>query len=116
MAKVLIVEDNDSMRNFMARFVSIAGHKTIECHSTTEAERLVDIECPDMVLTDHDLAPREEKGLELATRLKEKGVRVIVMSADPNIKTFAEERGVPFYYKLDPVTELLSQVKEACHV
>lgn len=116
MIKVMIVEDDEGIRQSISRLLVTKGYTTIEWPGTTGAEKMINLMHPDMILTDNDLGPGEEKGLDMATRLKEKGLRVMLMSGDPSIKISAEERGLPFYFKLDPLPDLFSKLREVCHV
>jgi len=55
---------------------------------------------PDLVLTDHNLGDCET-GLSIAHKLKCKGIRAILMSADPTVKGPSLSMGVTFVLKTD---------------
>lgn len=114
MAKVMIVEDNEGVRQSISRLLATKGYTTIEWPGTTGAEKMINLMHPDMILTDNDLGPGEEKGLDMATRLKEKGLRVILMSGD-DLSSEAAIRGIPFYRKPLPLLELFAKIREVCH-
>jgi two-component system, cell cycle response regulator DivK len=69
MAKsVLIVEDNDHLRNIFASIVQISGHQAIVAASGTEGiERAISLK-PDLILLDLDLP--DMAGIDVARTLK----------------------------------------------
>lgn len=81
--RILIVEDNKLIRTGLVALFSRKGHIPITRIDTTGVESLLEI-CPqDLVLTDNNLGFGKESGLALARRLHEKGVNVVLLSADP---------------------------------
>ena len=66
MAKILIAEDDDSMRNFLARAVRRAGYKVVAVDRGTRALPYLAAGDIDLLLT--DIVMPEMDGIELAQR------------------------------------------------
>ena len=80
MARILLAEDDDSLRGFMGRALERAGHEVTICEHGDEAIASLDDGPWDLLLTDIVMpAPR---GPELADRLRaiRPDIRVIYMS------------------------------------
>ena len=115
MKTVLIVEDNASVRASLGIVFTRKGYKVIECPGSTGVGKIIKQLHPDIVLTDHNLNPGEEEGFSLAIRLQAEGVKVILMSADPNIGETAAANGLPFIQKPFSVQPLLNMIEEVSH-
>jgi len=116
METVLIVEDNDTVRHTLGTIFSRKGYKAIEWPGSTGVDKLIKRLHPDIVLTDHNLNPGEEEGLSLALRLRAKGVKVMLMSADPFIGETAAANGLPFIQKpfsMQPLLNMIAEVVQA---
>ena len=99
--KVLLIEDEEIMRNCLRVYLERSGHTVYEY---TRGEGAADYALkmrPDTVLIDHNLELDGPKGLEIAGELIREGQRAILMSGDPNIGGYAELAGVPFVEKSD---------------
>ena len=66
MARILLAEDDDSMRNFLARSIERAGHIVVAVETGTKALPLVASGDFDLLLT--DIVMPEMDGIELAQR------------------------------------------------
>lgn len=113
MAKVMIVEDNKRVMESLADILEFEGHTIIKWPCTTAAEHVIDLKHPDVVLTDNNLGEGEEKGIDMAVRFKDKGIKVLLMSGD-DLSEEADEKGIPFYMKASPLPLLFSKLEEAC--
>jgi len=80
---VLLVEDNDDLRESVREMLRGLGHTVIEAASADEAEALADLPGLDLVLSDIRLrGPRS--GLDLATALADRGLhRIALMTSLP---------------------------------
>lgn len=86
MAKILITEDEDSLRRFVARALRLDGHETIEAADGAEGlERLAEEEF-DLLLSDIRMPVMD--GIELAHRAAETrpNMRILLMTG------YAEQR------------------------
>ncbi len=79
--KILVVEDNDSLRAGIKLYLEDEGHDVSECQSGEEAFKLLDEERFDLIITDIKLG--ELSGIEVMERAKElsRDVEVIVITA-----------------------------------
>jgi PAS domain S-box-containing protein/putative nucleotidyltransferase with HDIG domain len=105
MAKVLIVDDEKSIRATLAEFVREDGHEVRTAESAAEALRLAEADPPDVVVTDIVL-PRMS-GVELLGRIHERfpDVQVVMITGEPTVETAAEavRRGA-FDYLAKPIS------------
>jgi len=115
MRTILIVEDDETVRRTLNTIFMRKGYKAIEWPGSTGVDKIIKHLHPDIVLTDHNLNPGEEEGFSLALRLRLEGVRVMLMSADPDIGELAEVNGLPFIQKPFDIQPLLNMVEEVFH-
>jgi len=115
MGTVLVVEDDESIRNSLDILLSREGHKVIVWPCSTGVEKLIQQIHPDFVLTDHNLGEGEEAGFSLAIRLKDKGFKVMLMSADPFIGEAAAANDLSFIQKPFDIKPLISKIAGAAH-
>ncbi len=105
MAKVLIVDDERSIRTTLAEFVREDGHEVRMAGSAVEALRLAEADPPDVVVTDIIL-PRMS-GVELLGLMHERfpDVQVIMITGEPTVETAAEAvRQGAFDYLAKPIS------------
>ena len=83
MATILIVDDEEPVRDFLAQLLAGAGHRTLQAVHGAEALELVEKERPDLVVS--DIMMPVLNGAELCRRLKARAdtpvIPVILMSA-----------------------------------
>jgi DNA-binding response OmpR family regulator len=79
-ARILVIDDNDSFRESLRMFLEAAGHQVLGAADGREGARLVRQHAPDLLLCDIFM-PRKD-GLEMIRELRHDfpGLRVIVMS------------------------------------
>ena len=107
---ILIIDDDESMRNCIRHFLERAGHTVYEYDKAEGAEKYALEMRPDLVLTDHNLGPKgTTTGLEIAGPLQRAGQPVLLMSGDATVRGFANLAGVQFVEKSD-IHELLDKV------
>jgi CheY-like chemotaxis protein len=82
-ATILIVDDEEPVRDFLAQLLADVGHRTLQAIHGAEALRLVENERPDLVIA--DIMMPVLNGAELCRRLKAgattNAIPVILMSA-----------------------------------
>ena len=82
-AMILIVEDDPSIRELLSVNLESSGHRVIEAGSAEEAEKLIMVSLPDLILLDWMLPGKS--GPQFATRLREfdrtKDVPIIMLTA-----------------------------------
>ena len=120
MVKVLIVEDNQAVRESTRLVLDGAGHEVLEAVSGLRIEETVDTRKPDLVLTDTLMPGRDGGETVMALRRRHPGVRIIAMSGGGNRGNLdlgmAKKLGIsvtltkPFEPKelIDRVTEILA--------
>ncbi len=102
-AKVLVADDEESMRFLLSRALEKSGFEVITANDGEEALELADRENPDLFLMDIRM-PRKD-GLEVlrCLRKKDKNAAVIVMTAKGSMKTAVEAmRNGAFNYLTKP--------------
>lgn len=82
-ATILVVEDDPAIRELLSINLESAGHRVIEAESAEDAEKLISVSIPDLILLDWMLPGKS--GPQLATRLREvdrtKDVPIIMLTA-----------------------------------
>ena len=68
MATILIVDDEEPVRDFLAQLLSDAGHRTLQAIHGAHALEMVDREQPDLVIS--DIMMPVLNGADLCRRLK----------------------------------------------
>jgi len=82
MAKILIVEDNQSIREAAAEYMKLAGHDLVEAGTVKKAEELLKRKMPDLVVLDVMLP--DGNGFLLAKKIRQEmkaGVPIIFLTA-----------------------------------
>jgi two-component system response regulator HydG len=115
-AKVLIVDDEESMRNFMEIMLSKEGYEVLCAGSGADAVQVVGRERPEIVIA--DLMMPNMSGLELLSEIKgiDEKIEVIVMTAFASVDTAldAMKRGAYDYitkpFKIDEIKLTLKKL------
>lgn len=115
MKTILVIDDCEGVRNSLKYLLEREGFEVKTWPGSTYADKVVKEINPDIVLTDHNFKPEEELGFPLALRLKEKGVKVILMSGDINIGIEAAAKEVPFLQKPYHIKSLLNMVTKVMY-
>ncbi len=116
MKKILVIEDDELLRNLFITLMERKGYKVATLSGSNKADETIKEFKPDIVLTDHNLGVGEEAGYTLAMRLKEQGYNVVLMSADANIGDKAFENNLDFCQKPFEAKILLNMLDKVCHV
>ncbi|MEP6786265.1 MAG: response regulator [Sphingomonadales bacterium] len=114
-ARVLVVEDDNSIRRLLRGALDRAGYAVLEAANAREAMAAIDIDKPDAVLLDLGLPDRD--GMELIQLVKARGDAVIlVVSAriDTSEKVAALDLGADDYLtKPFDTEEVLARIRTA---
>ena len=78
MARVLVVDDDDTARVAMRRVLSSLGHQATDVADGAEALRLLEVSHFDLVITDVYMATVD--GMELLMRIRQRGLNVPVVA------------------------------------
>jgi signal transduction histidine kinase/DNA-binding response OmpR family regulator len=119
MARVLIVDDEKSIRNTVSEFLRLGGHEVQAAEDADAAGALMQAQVFDVVVTDIIL-PRVS-GVTLLQRIKERtpDTQVIMMTGEPTVDTAVEAvRAGAYDYLAKPTSkrELLAVVGQAARV
>ena len=116
MSRVMVVDDQERMREMLCRLLAAEGHVTVAAPDGVEAlRRLADAEV-DLVLL--DLVMPHTNGMQVLTSLRDRGCRtpVIVISAVPDIAARVQALDVgaiDFVGKPFHASELLARVRRS---
>lgn len=119
MARVLIVDDEKSIRTTLSEFLREDGHELWAAENATDGLRIVSEVAPDVVVTDIVL-PRID-GITLLRKIHEESpeIQVVVITGEPTVDTAAEAvRQGAFDYLAKPITggEIRATVASAVRV
>ncbi|MCA6285216.1 cell cycle two-component system response regulator CpdR [Phenylobacterium sp.] len=94
MPRILLAEDDDSLRGFLARALQRAGHEVEACADGTEAAARIDRDW-DLLLTDIVMPGMD--GVELARLAAERhpGLRIMFITGFAAVALKAEETAPP---------------------
>jgi two-component system OmpR family response regulator len=65
---ILVVDDEASIRNLLTEFLTRSGYRVSDANSPTEAQRIVQRDPPQLIISDLQLA--DSDGLEMLDQLK----------------------------------------------
>jgi PAS domain S-box-containing protein/putative nucleotidyltransferase with HDIG domain len=105
MAKILIVDDEKSIRVTLAEFVKNEGHAVWTAENADEAMRLFSDVAPDVVVTDIILPGRDGIALLRTIHSQSPETQVVVITGEPTVDSAAEAvRQGAFDYLAKPIT------------
>ena len=115
--KVLIVEDEQNIKNFMSTILAANGFDTLMAGSAKEALSMISSHCPDLIILDLGLPDMD--GMEVLKQVRAwSSVPVIVVSARTHEgdKVAALDLGADDYIeKPFGTSELLARIRTAIH-
>ncbi len=97
MAKILVIEDDASMRRTISRILTSAGHEVTEAPNGAKGIKLCRTSCPDIIVT--DIFMPEKDGIEtiLDLRLEHPSTLilaisggVVILAAPPNAHQYLD--------------------------
>ena len=119
MAKVLIVDDEPSIRETLSEFVRETGHEAFAAADANEALEIVAQSRPDVVVCDIVLPGMDGTGLLERIRRIAPDAQVIMVTGEPTVETAADAvRQGAFDYLSKPVSrvEIQATVESALRV
>ncbi len=98
-AKILILEDEESLQDIFTRALRRAGYETTSAYTLAEGRRRMQEDTFDILLCDMRLPDGDGLTLlrECRDELQSAGTHVIVVSAEPQYSGMSEELGVEFF-------------------
>ena len=112
MEKILVIDDDEGMRRLLNIVFRRAGYTVTTLSSIKDADYAIEQFNPDVILTDHTFPSDEEQGLSLAMRLKERGLKVVLMSGNLEIGDKALENDLPYIQKPFMAKALIATLEE----
>lgn len=112
---ILIVDDEAAIRELLAQFLGHNGYRVVAVASAPEAERAVQNEPPQLIISDLQL--EESDGLEMISRLKAKlpGTPIILLTGvlfDPEVVRGPLSQKVSCYLeKTSSLSQILAEVR-----
>ena len=87
MARILLIDDDDSVRTMLRRMLAHFGHTVIEARNGKEGLALLPVANADVVIT--DIVMPEKDGLEVLMELRnlQSSVKIIVISGGGRLDT-----------------------------
>ncbi|HEV8201181.1 MAG TPA: response regulator [Candidatus Polarisedimenticolia bacterium] len=115
MARILIVDDEDSVRRMLSQLVESMGHEVVQARDGIAALELARHQSPDLILLDIDM--QGLNGLETLKRLRARDPRTIVIMVsgiqeEPRALKALEEGASDFVrkpFELSRLREILQQ-------
>jgi len=100
MASIVVIDDDDDMRDTMADLLSMEGHEVRTARNGVEGLQALDDRIPQLVLTDLEMPVLD--GCAMVYRmfvenLGRENVPIIVASGAPNLCQIAQALGTPYY-------------------
>jgi DNA-binding response OmpR family regulator len=100
MASIVLIDDDDDMRETMADLLSMEGHEVRTASNGVDGLQALDTRIPQLVLTDVEMPVLD--GCAMVYRmfvenLGRENVPIIVISGAPNLGQIAKALGTPYY-------------------
>jgi two-component system response regulator MprA len=111
MASIVLIDDDDDMRETMADLLAIEGHEVRTARNGVEGLQALDERFPQLVLTDVEMPVLD--GCAMVYRmfvenLGRENVPVIVISGAPDLCQIAKALGTPYYLVKPFALEMLT--------
>jgi DNA-binding NtrC family response regulator len=100
MASIVVIDDDDDIRDTMADLLSIEGHEVRTARNGVEGLQALDDRIPQLVLTDLEMPVLDGRAMVyrmFVENLGRENVPIIVASGAPNLRQIAQALGTPYY-------------------
>ena len=100
MASIVVIDDDDDMRDTMADLLSLEGHEVRTARNGVEGLQALDDRIPQLVLTDLEMPVLDGRSMVyrmFVENLGRENVPIIVASGAPNLGEIAKALGTPYY-------------------
>ncbi|MDD5439482.1 MAG: response regulator [Candidatus Omnitrophica bacterium] len=115
MKRILIVDDNSSVRGIYTRLLASVGYDVVEASNACDANEIVKRNPIDLILLDIRMPEVDGSIMYEVLRTFHKGVKIIVSSVYPLERQKKVIAGATDYYdKSRGIDELLQKVTKAC--
>ena len=112
---ILVVDDESDIREMIGQFLSLQGFRTSIVASPLEAEKVVGIDPPDLIISDLQL--EDSDGLRMIERLKAKAPKtpIILLTGvyfEPEVVRELMSKTITCYFqKTTPLSEIVKTVR-----
>jgi DNA-binding response OmpR family regulator len=100
MANLLIVDDDDDLRELLAELLSTSGHRVRSARDGEEGLVLVDEDEPDGILLDVDMPKLDGPGMATQMLIDDAGheqIPILLLSGCADLACVARAIGTPYY-------------------
>ncbi len=111
MASIVLIDDDDDMRETMADLLAIEGHEVRTARNGVEGLQALDDRLPQLVLTDIEMPVLDGRAMVFrmfVENLGRENVPIVVTSGAPDLGAIARALGTPYYlakpFPLDVLT------------
>src|SRR5688572_11222030 len=87
MARILVTDDEEGIREFMADTLVMDGHEVVQAPDGAEAARLLDARAFDLLITDLQMPRLDGMSLVRKVRSEQPELQVIVLTAHGSVDT-----------------------------
>jgi DNA-binding NtrC family response regulator len=116
MASIVVIDDDDDMRDTMADLLSIEGHEVRTARNGVEGLQALDERIPQLVLTDLEMPVLDGRAMVyrmFVENLGRENVPIIVASGATNLGQIARALGTPYYvakpFTFDTLTSIIER-------
>jgi DNA-binding response OmpR family regulator len=117
MASIVLIDDDDDMRDTMADLLAIEGHEVRTARNGVEGLQALDDRLPQLVLTDVEMPVLDGRAMVFrmfVENLGRENVPIIVTSGAPDLGDIARALGTPYYLaKPFPLETLTATIDKA---
>jgi DNA-binding NtrC family response regulator len=117
MASILLIEDDDDIRETMADLLAIEGHEIRVARNGMEGLQALDDRFPQLVVTDIEMPVLDGPAMVyrmFVENLGRENVPIIVVSGAPDLRQIAAAIGTPYYLgKPFPLDALNATIERA---
>ena len=117
MASIVLIDDDDDMRDTMADLLAIEGHEVRTARNGVEGLQALDDRLPQLVLTDVEMPVLDGRAMVFrmfVENLGRENVPIIVTSGAPDLGDIARALGTPYYLaKPFPLETLTATINKA---
>jgi DNA-binding NtrC family response regulator len=116
MANIVLIDDDEDVRETMADLLTIAGHEVRTGKNGVEGLQALDDHIPQLVVTDVDMPVLDGRAMVLrmfVENLGRENVPVIVMSGSPDLPGVAAAVGTPYFlakpFPFESLTKMIAR-------
>ncbi len=117
MASIVLIDDDDDMRETMADLLAIEGHEVRTARNGVEGLQALDDRLPQLVLTDIEMPVLDGRAMVFrmfVENLGRENIPIVVASGAPDVGEIAKALGTPYYLvKPFPLDVLTATVDKA---